>query len=159
MTIESIIKKGLIRTLEKLFDIDKLRFDSIHIDEDVLENIMLLARENHPKEFLAFLDGKIENKRLTITGLLYQEYYASENSATPIFHFPDQSFYGSVHSHPGNSNRPSQADRQFFSKVGIVNIIICRPYNRANIRFYDHEGEEIHVTVENTNDTPDTGIR
>lgn len=148
MSIEQLIKKGIIRTLEKLFDIDKLRFDSIHIEKDVIENIMLLAKENDPKEFLAFLDGKIENKRLNITGLIYQEYYASESSAAPIFHFPDKSFYGSVHSHPGNSNRPSQADRQFFSKIGIINIIICRPYAIENIRFYNHEGEEIDVEID-----------
>jgi len=148
MNIEQIIRNGLTRTLVKLFDLDKFRFDSIHIERDVIENIMLLARENHPNEFLAFLDGKIENNQLILSGLLYQEYYATENSAAPIFHFPDKSFYGSVHSHPGNSNRPSNADRQFFRKIGIINIIICKPYNFENIRFYNHEGEEIAVEID-----------
>ena len=147
MTIEQVIKKGLIKTFEKLFDLDKFKFNSVGIEQNVVENIMLLAKENHPKEFLAFLDGRIKNKKLIITGLLYQEYYASDSSAAPIFHFPDKSFYGSIHSHPGPSNRPSSADRQFFRKVGIVNAIICTPYNFDNIKFYNHEGEEIKVEI------------
>jgi len=147
MTVEQVIKKGLIKTFEKLFDLDKFRFEGICIEQDVIENIMLLAKENYPKEFLAFLDGKIENKKLIITGLVYQEYYASDSGAAPIFHFPDKSFYGSVHSHPGISNKPSSADRQFFRKIGVVNAIICKPYTLENIRFYNHEGEEIIVQI------------
>jgi len=148
MTVEKAIKNVLSKTFEKLFDIDKLRFESIAIKQDVIENIMLLAKENHPNEFVVFLDGKIINKKLVIDGLLYQEYIASENAAAPIFHFPDKTFYGSAHSHPGYSNRPSTADRQFFRKMGIVNLIICRPYDISSIKFYDHEGEEINVVIE-----------
>lgn len=148
MTIEQVIKKGLIKTFEKLFDLDKFRFERIIIEQHVIEDIALLAKENHPKEFLAFLDGKIEDKILTITKLLYQEYYASDRSAAPIFRFPTSTFYGSVHSHPGYSNKPSSADRQFFRKVGIINLIICKPYSRDEIRFYNHEGEEIDVEIE-----------
>jgi len=147
MTVEQIIKKGLMKTIERLFDLDKFKFYSIYIEQDVIENIMLLAKENYPKEFLAFLDGQIKNKKLVITGLVYQEYYASDMSATPIFHFADKSFYGSIHSHPGLSNRPSSADKEFFGKIGVVNAIICKPYLQENIRFYNHEGEEINVEV------------
>jgi len=52
-----------------------------------------------------------------------------------------------VHSHPSNSNKPSTADRQFFRKVGIINIIICNPYTVNNIKFYNNEGEEITVEI------------
>jgi proteasome lid subunit RPN8/RPN11 len=148
MTAETFIKNALKNLLERMFDLDKLRFNKIVIEQDVIENIILLARENHPNEFLAFIDGNIRNNRLNITGLLYQEYYATTESAAPIFHFPDKTFYGSVHSHPGYSNRPSNADRQFFRKIGIVNIIICKPYTLDSMRFYDHEGEEINVEIE-----------
>lgn len=151
MTVEQVIKKGLIKTFERLFDLDKFRFKSIYIEQDVVENIMLLAKENHPKEFLAFLDGEIKNEKLIITGLLYQEYYASDSSAAPIFHFPTNTFYGSVHSHPGYSNKPSSADRQFFRKIGIINMIICKPYSSDSIKFYNHEGEEINVELTSEN--------
>jgi proteasome lid subunit RPN8/RPN11 len=147
MTVEKTIKNILDRTVEKLFDIDKFRFESIAITQDVIDNIILLAKENHPKEFVIFLNGKIIDKRLVIDGLLYQEYFASENAAAPIFHFPDKTFYGSAHSHPGFSNKPSTADKQFFRKMGIINIIICRPYDINSMRFYNHEGEEINVEI------------
>jgi len=152
MTVEQAMKKGLIKTFERLFDLDKFTFENIGIEQDVIINIMQLSRDNYPKEFLAFLDGEIKNKKLIITGLLYQEYYASDRGAAPIFHFPNRSFYGSVHSHPGFSNRPSSADRQFFRKMGVVNAIICKPYNVENIRFYNHEGEEINIEIISGND-------
>ena len=147
MTVETFIKNALKETLIKMFDLDKFSFDKVTIEQSVIENIIILARETHPKEFLAFLDGKIVDKTLIITGLLYQEYHSSENSAAPIFHFPDKTFYGSVHSHPGYNNSPSSADKQFFRKMGIINIIICKPYNPENIRFYNHQGEEIIVNI------------
>jgi proteasome lid subunit RPN8/RPN11 len=148
MTIEQAIKNGLIKTFEKLFDLDKFQFDKIIVKKEVIEDITILAKENHPNEFLAFLDGEIKHKKLIITGLLYQEYNANENSAAPIFRFPTNTFYGSVHSHPSYSNRPSSADRQFFRKVGIINLIICNPYNSDNIKFYNNEGEEINIEIE-----------
>jgi len=148
MDFDKFVKKGIKGAFEKLFDLDKFRFTRIAVKSDVIDSVMDLAKENHPKEFLAFLDGKIKDGVLTIDGILYQEYYATDNSAAPIFHFPDKSFYGCVHSHPGYSNRPSNADRMFFRKIGIINMIICRPYDKGSIRFYNHEGEEIKVDVE-----------
>jgi proteasome lid subunit RPN8/RPN11 len=148
MTVEQFIKKGLTKTFERLFDLDKFKFENISFESEVVEDIISLAKENHPKEFVAFLDGQIEDKKLTITGLIYQEYNSNERSATPIFRFPNQTFYGSAHSHPGNSNKPSSADRQFFRKIGIINAIICQPYTHESIRFYNHEGEEIAVKIE-----------
>jgi proteasome lid subunit RPN8/RPN11 len=148
MSVEKYIKNALSKTFERLFDLDKQRFESITIEQDVVENIVILAKENSPKEFLAFLDGTIKNKKLVITSLLYQEYDASNSSAAPIFRFPNNTFYGSVHSHPGFSNKPSTADKQFFRKIGIINIIICKPYDINSIKFYNHEGEEIQVKIE-----------
>jgi len=148
MDFDKSVKNGLKNIFTKLFELDKFKFSKVAIKQDVIDLIIELAKENHPKEFLAFLDGKINEGTLVIDGLLYQEYYASEASAAPIFHFPDKTFYGSVHSHPGLSNRPSNADRAFFRKIGIINIIISRPYTQDCIRFYNHEGEEIKVNVE-----------
>lgn len=136
--------KGLI---ERMFNLDKMRFDKIVITQGVIDSIMEFAKESHPKEFLAFLDGRVKNKRLIIDKLMYQEFVSDNNSAMPIFHFP-QTFYGSVHSHPGHSNRPSNADRQFFSKTGIINLIIKYPYTQKDIRFCNHNAEEISVEIE-----------
>ena len=144
---ESRIKDFLKHGIEKMFDLDKMYFEEIVVKRHVLEDVMDFASVNHPKEFVAFFHGKILKKKLVIDRLVYQQYFSSENSATPIFHFADKSFYGSVHSHPSFSNKPSGADLQFFRKTGIVHAIICRPYAFENIRFFNHNGEDINVVI------------
>ncbi len=131
--------------VERLFDLDKITFEDILIRESVIGDIMDFAQENHPKEFVAFFHGIIRKKQLIIDALVYNEFSASENSAAPIFHFADKSFYGSVHSHPGPSNRPSRADISFFHKTGIIHAIICRPYTRESVRFYTQNGEPVTI--------------
>jgi proteasome lid subunit RPN8/RPN11 len=147
MTIETFIKNMVKKAVNKMFDLDKLRFNKIILTRELISNIQTMAKNAHPKEFLAFLDGKIIDNTLKITGLVYQEYNSNENSASPIFHFPDHTFYGSVHSHPNYNNKPSLADKRFFRKIGIINIIICNPYTSENIKIYNQDSEEINIEI------------
>ncbi|MGV8087353.1 MAG: Mov34/MPN/PAD-1 family protein [Candidatus Woesearchaeota archaeon] len=147
MTIEKFIKDILKVTFEKMFDLDKFKFNNIVITQETTDNIITFAKNAHPKEFVAFLDGKIVNKTLTINKLLYQHYHSTKNSASPVFHFPDKTFYGSVHSHPGYNNEPSSADKEFFRKLGIIHIIICKPYTVNTIKAYNQDGEEININI------------
>lgn len=141
------IKDFFIKGMEKLFDLDKHYFNEILIESSVVEDIIDFANANHPNEFVAFMHGIIKKDKLIVDSLVYNEFKSDEGSATPIFHFPDKSFYGSVHSHPSGANRPSKADRFFFSKTGIVNAIISYPYTKNTIKFYDHDGVEINVKI------------
>jgi len=144
---EDKIKDFLVSGIERLFDLDKLKFSRIIIDKEIISSIIELAGINDPKEFIAFFKGIIKDDMLRINQLVYQQYQASDHSAVPIFHFNDRSFFGSVHSHPGYSNRPSNEDLKFFRKIGIVNCIICKPYKEESIRFFNHNGEEISVEI------------
>jgi proteasome lid subunit RPN8/RPN11 len=141
-------KNLVIKGIEHLFDLDKHYFKEIIIYDTVVDDIIDFAKANYPKEFVAFFHGILKEGKLIIDGLEYSEFRSNESSATPIFHFADKSFYGSVHSHPGGSNRPSRADLQFFHKIGIVNAIICTPYAKETLRFYNHQGEEIIVKIQ-----------
>jgi proteasome lid subunit RPN8/RPN11 len=141
------IKDFLIKGIEKMFDLDKHYFNEIIIEHTVIEDVIDFANANHPREFVAFFHGIIKNDKLIINSLVYNEFNSDERSATPIFHFPDKSFYGSVHSHPTGSNKPSRADLQFFRKTGIVNAIIGNPYTKEMMCFYDHDGNEINVKI------------
>ncbi len=141
------LKDFFVKGMEKLFDLDKHYFNEIIMESTAVDDIIDFAHANHPREFVAFLHGAIKKDKLIIDSLVYNEFNSDEGSATPIFHFPDKSFYGSVHSHPSGSNRPSRADRFFFRKTGIVNAIISYPYTRNTIKFYDHDGVEINVKV------------
>lgn len=148
MTLEKTFKRWLKEGFEKLFELDKLKFNEIAVKKDVIDTIFDLAKENNPKEFLAFFQGKIKNNRLVINQLDYHQYYASYNSAFPTLQYGKMDFLGSVHSHPGSSNRPSKADIEFFRKTGILHAIICRPFDFSSIKFYNHQGEEIIIKIE-----------
>ncbi|HIH32540.1 TPA: hypothetical protein HA235_07585 [Candidatus Woesearchaeota archaeon] len=148
MVFEDEIRDFLKKGIERIFDLDKHYFNEIVILNSAIDDIMDFAKANHPKEFVAFFHGIIKDSKLIIDSLVYNEFNSDAGSATPIFHFPDKSFYGSVHSHPSLSNKPSRADVRFFRKTGIVNAIICYPYNQSNIRFYNHDGEEINVKIQ-----------
>lgn len=120
----------------------------ILIESDVIENIIAIARETHPREFIALLKGKIREKKLVIDSLIYQNYTASTDAAIIQLDLPIMSgAVGSVHSHPGPSNRPSAQDLVFFSKQGGVNLIIAMPYNIRTIAAYDGNGNPIPVKV------------
>jgi proteasome lid subunit RPN8/RPN11 len=54
---------------------------------------------------------------------------------------------GSVHSHPGNSALPSNADYQFFSKNGLVHFIIAEPYTEDSMVAYDIVGQPIEYRI------------
>jgi proteasome lid subunit RPN8/RPN11 len=145
MSFFSWIKKKV----KGFFELEKYDFDKIIIEKEVIDNIIELANQTLPKEFIAFLEGKTKNKVLRIYGLVYQEYFANPSYTVYKFNPPITSgIVGSVHSHPGASNYPSRADLQSFSKKGMVHLIIRMPYSAENIQAYDKNGNRIRFEVE-----------
>jgi len=142
------LHKKISAWFRKLFELEKYDFERIIIKREVIDAILELARMTHPKEFIAFLEGKQRKKVLRINGLAYQEYFANENSTLAKINFPlTSSVMGSVHSHPGPSNEPSRADLHFFSKRGLVHLIIRKPYTEKDIQAYDAHGYKIGFWV------------
>jgi len=122
-------------------------FNDIIISTKIIQKITDLPKETHPKEFLAFFEGKI-GKDIIINDIFYQPYLANDHSASPRLDIPlTTNTIGSIHSHPSFSNRPSRADRRFFRKNGIVHAIIKYPYNKEDIAFYNNHGEPIEVKI------------
>ncbi len=116
----------------------------ILVKEEVIEDIMSFAKLNHPKEFVAFLGGEVKGDSLIITHLIYQHYSSSSKSAFTRINLPMVSgVVGTVHSHPGPSNQPSEEDLLFFGKMGMIHLIIKYPYNYEDIAAYDYEGNPI----------------
>jgi proteasome lid subunit RPN8/RPN11 len=142
------IKKKIDKWFEHLFELENFEFDKVVIDREVIDNIVELANQTLPKEFIAFLEGKARKKVLRIYGLFYQEYAANPSYTIYKFNPPMASnIVGSVHSHPGASNRPSMADLQSFSKKGMVHLIIRMPYSAENIQAYDKNGNRISFEI------------
>jgi proteasome lid subunit RPN8/RPN11 len=122
--------------------------DVIVMAKGVAEDIIDFAKANHPAEFAAILKGKIDGNEVRITGIIYQHYDSSKNSAVMMLNLPMiNDSVGSVHSHPGPDNRPSAADRQFFSRRGIANFIISAPYRLQDLACYDHEGNKVVFSI------------
>jgi len=127
-----------------------------YIPRGVLELILHASRSSYPNEFGALIRGRIEGggsgeatesrepvahikELIMIPGTV-------QGSRHVIYHLnmlPIQSgTIGSVHSHPGGSNRPSDADLKFFDRVGPVNLIVKYPYESvADVALYPNDAD------------------
>lgn len=140
--------KRIWQGLKRFFTLIE-RFERIRVEPEVIEDICFLARGAAPKEMVAFLTGKVHEegvRTLVIDGLYVKSYHANTHSTTFTTHdLPLIGVHGTVHSHPGTSNRPSEADLTLFNKYGSVNMIIARPYTPSTIACYDKYGNPISV--------------
>ena len=119
------------------------KFQEILIDREVLGDIIQIARESHPFEFAALLEGKVKNGVLKVDGLVFLPGETSHQGAVmKTFMMPlTTGTVGSVHSHPLPNGEPSTADLQFFAKNGLFHMIIAFPYADDTIHAYDTFGE------------------
>lgn len=141
------------KILSKMLGNNK-KFEEVQIDRKVIDEIVKIAINADPKEYVALLSGKIKDNILKITGLIFLPFQASSTSAVmQIFMMPlSTGAVGSVHSHPGPSNRPSNADLTFFGKNGYFHMIICRPYSEFSIGSYDAFGNPIPFVIKDLGD-------
>ncbi len=119
----------------------------MRIDGALIDAINEAAVQTYPNEFVAALRAEkgVINEMLMLPGTI-----SGETSGTLQLHMLpiDFSVVGSVHSHPGHSARPSDADLAFFSHFGSVHIITCLPFDRTSWRAYNLAGERIELKVE-----------
>ena len=140
-------------TLSKLLGNNK-SIDEVQIDPKVIDEIVKIAINADPNEYVALLSGKIHKNILKVTGLIFLPFEASNTSAVmQVFMMPmTTNAVGSVHSHPGPSAMPSNADLIFFGKNGYFHMIICRPYSQATIKSYDALGNPVPFVVKDLGD-------
>lgn len=135
--------------LSKLFNNDDEEFNEVCVDREVLESVIYYSKQAYPNEFLAFFDGQILDKVLYITGLIFVPGETCETGAVvhtemiPI----NTKYWGSVHSHPGPSARPSDADLMTFSKNGYFHMIVCLPYSLETFQSYDRYGDHLDYKI------------
>ncbi|HMK54786.1 MAG TPA: Mov34/MPN/PAD-1 family protein [Methanobacteriaceae archaeon] len=143
-------KPGLLdRLIGHILGNDTQKFLEVHIDGEVINEIVQIARESHPNEFVALLEGKIKENILKIDGLVFLPGETSNQGAVmKTFMKPlVTGTVGSVHSHPGYNASPSNADLYFFSKNGLFHLIIAEPYEEYSIRAYDTMGMEAEYRI------------
>lgn len=135
--------------ISKLFKNNDEEFNEVRVDREVLESVIYYSKQAYPNEFLAFFDGKIIDRILYITSLIFVPGETCETGA--VVHTEmipmNTKYWGSVHSHPGPSAMPSTADLKTFSKNGYFHMIVCLPYSLETFKSYDRYGEPIDYTV------------
>ncbi|MDD1774365.1 MAG: Mov34/MPN/PAD-1 family protein [Methanobacterium sp.] len=137
------------RLMNYLLGTDRKMFQEVNIDREVVDEILQIARNSYPKEFVAMLQGKVKDNVLLIDGLLFLPGETSDQGAVMnLFMMPliDEGI-GSVHSHPGYNANPSGADLHFFSKNGLFHMIIAQPYTLDSINAYNSFGERVDFKV------------
>jgi proteasome lid subunit RPN8/RPN11 len=120
------------------------------IERSCLSLIQQSARDVYPNEFLALLavdtDPAVIAELVLLPGMIYGERHA----IFKVYMAPvDRSIVGTVHSHPGPSARPSEADLEMFSRYGQVHIITAEPFDDKSWRAYDSGGNPLNLTVVN----------
>ncbi len=116
------------------------------IRQELLNLLLELGRESHPREFVALLkerDGIIEELNIlpgTITG--------TESASVFFDMMPlDTHLAGSAHSHPSGPIRPSDADINFFPRSGRFHFIIGHPYGTGDWCCFTADGEPCRMEV------------
>ena len=135
--------------LAKILGNDKLTFSESQVPYEIIEEILILAEQSYPNEFVALFEGEIDEEVLKIKKLVFLPGETSNQGATlnTLMLPPNMKIIGSVHSHPGPNNHPSTADLHFFSKMGLIHMIIAEPYNIEDIATYNSFGERIRCEV------------
>lgn len=135
--------------ISKIFRNDDEEFHEVRVDREVLESVIYYSEKAYPNEFLAFFDGEIRDKILYITGLFFIPGETCETGA--VVHTElipmNTKYWGSVHSHPGPSASPSDADLKTFSKNGYFHMIVCLPYSFQTFKAYDRYGNPQRYSV------------
>ncbi|MBI0582893.1 MAG: Mov34/MPN/PAD-1 family protein [Methanomassiliicoccus sp.] len=116
------------------------------IEADVLDMINEASRDTLPNEFVAALRAE---KGVITEILLFPGSVSNEHAAFMQLHMLpiDLSVVGTVHSHPGPSNRPSNEDVHLFGNFGSTHIITCLPYDRRSWQAYDRSGRPVELEV------------
>jgi proteasome lid subunit RPN8/RPN11 len=115
----------------------------VYIKKAALEFILGVSRKTYPREFTALLRGgeEVIEEVLLIPGTLFGEDFATIRL--------DPTIIGSVHSHPGSSFRPSDADLNFFGKAGFIHLIVKYPYRSiADVAAYDISGSRLEFEAQ-----------
>lgn len=114
----------------------------ILISSQVITQILDLASASHPREYMAYLGGKIKQSTVRIDTIYYHHFVSDSFHTLSTIHFGSSTkdHIGTVHCHPSGNNTPSDPDLDTFLHYP-VNIIIGYPYRRENIALYDGDGK------------------
>ena len=118
---------------------------NMKISKGLLKTILEAAKNAHPDEFIALLSGEKD----VMDELIFLPFASSSVSA--VIHLEmlpiGMKVFGTVHSHPAPSCKPSEEDMALFTRFGKYHIIVCYPYDEKSWKCYNRKGEEVTLEV------------
>jgi proteasome lid subunit RPN8/RPN11 len=118
------------------------------IKQDILSEMLELAKETHPKEIILLIKGNRTQDTYNVTEYAFPPYGVGGKgfSAFPIRMLPiDFSMIGTAHSHPSGKLKPSIGDHH--NHYGRTMMIMARPYTEKDVAVYSKNGEKIQLKV------------
>jgi proteasome lid subunit RPN8/RPN11 len=116
------------------------------IRKECLDTLRAVGKSQHPKEFVAVLretNGIIEEFDLAPGTIVTEQSAGFSLSMMPL----GVRAAGSAHSHPSGALWPSNADLQFFGKMGRYHLIFGPPYGKDDWRVFHRDGTPAELGV------------
>ena len=124
------------------------------LKRSLVEACSAAGRAADPNEFLGLLEGertKIEGEdSLLLTRIIVPPGLSVDGWSAgylPWMLPSSISEWGTFHSHPSGSARPSGADLALASKEGGIHLLICRPYTPDKLIAYGGNGKRIQFKI------------
>ncbi|MEM2926919.1 MAG: Mov34/MPN/PAD-1 family protein [Candidatus Bathyarchaeia archaeon] len=119
------------------------------IHRSIVEGLLQLAREMHPKEIILLLRGKVKGQKLLVEEALIPPFAIPGIgfSSFPLQTLPmDFSIIGTAHSHPSGILHPSTRDLNRF--YGKIMLIIAYPYDLEGcFAIFDGNGNLVNCEI------------
>ena len=115
---------------------------------ELIEGVLELAKDNHPREVFLLLRGRVDKYSVNIEEFVLPmdtTFGLGFSCFSPVNLPVDFTIVGSLHSHPSGSTHPSIEDLHNF--FGLVMVIIAYPYDMSSIAAYDKSGRQLKVRV------------
>ena len=119
------------------------------IESDTMNSIISYCMMQHPDEAVLIARGRSKDGTITVSSLVIPPFGAAP--ADTFGGFPhsflplDQSYMGTIRSHPEGGDGPTPAVLHAF--FGLVSLIIKHPYEPADISAWDSGGRQLELTV------------
>ncbi len=118
------------------------------LDGSLLEAMLELARERHPREVVLLLRGRLRGGCAELEDFLIPPLAVSGEGFAefPLHLLPiDFSILGTAHSHPSEGLAPSPEDLNNF--FGLMMMIFAYPYSPSRTAVFNRRGERIPLII------------
>jgi proteasome lid subunit RPN8/RPN11 len=121
---------------------------TVLVGRELLQEMLMFAKERHPREAILLLRGSVNKDEITITDYLFPPYATTSSvmASYPVHMLPiDFSIIGTAHSHPSGSLELSSQDMN--NIYGRISIIMAKPYGLGDLAAYNKQADRIEIKV------------